>query len=55
MERILMSEWGMAVNYPKTEAAVVFGPPSATAAAMIQVGSNSRQAPLQVRGQHCAC
>ena len=33
-------EWGMAVNYPKTEA-VVFGLPAATAAATIQFGSNS--------------
>ena len=36
-------EWGMVVNYPKTEA-VVFGLPAATtaaAAATIQVGSNS--------------
>ena len=40
LERITR-EWGMVVNYPKTEA-VMFGMPAATAAAAtIQVGSNS--------------
>ena len=41
LERIT-KEWGMAVNYPKTEA-VVFGLPVATTAATttIQVGSNN--------------
>ena len=39
LERITR-EWGMAVNYSKTEA-VVFGLPAATTAATIQVGSNS--------------
>ena len=41
LERITR-EWGIVVNYPKTEA-VVFGLPAATAAAAatIQVGSDS--------------